>query len=163
MIWLLVFLIFATAFTAFETADDGVPSVVYAYNRFAEIQEKRGPVLSSATKLKPDDNRSSRIKKEHSFFNGDWEQESGGAPLMPFDDKEMHRNPAGPGSFLKVASFWVVDVDPVHRARNVVSLSGIMEIGITARRPFGYRAGWSPKFLKNPGFSSMTILFGSLP
>ncbi|GAY50522.1 hypothetical protein CUMW_127320, partial [Citrus unshiu] len=144
---------------AFENWDDDIPSVVYTYNRFAEIQEKCGSVLSSASELKPDDNRSSRIKEELSFVNGDWEQDSGGAPLMPFDDKEMHRSPAGPGSFLKLASFWVVDVDPVRRTRNMVSLSGIMEIGVTARQPFSYRPGWSPKFRKDPGLSSMTILF----
>ncbi|ESR64271.1 hypothetical protein CICLE_v10010489mg, partial [Citrus x clementina] len=159
MLWLLVFFSFATSFTAFENWDDDIPSVVYTYNRFAEIQEKCGSVLSSASELKPDDNRSSRIKEELSFVNGDWEQDSGGAPLMPFDDKEMHRSPAGPGSFLKLASFWVVDVDPVRRTRNMVSLSGIMEIGVTARQPFSYRPGWSPKFRKDPGLSSMTILF----
>lgn len=157
IVWLLVFFSFATAFTAFENWDD--TSVVYTKNRFAEIQEKCGPVLSSASELKPDDDRSSRIKKELSFSNGDWEQESGGAPLMPFDDKEMHRNAAGHGSFLKLASFWMIDVDPVHRASNMVSLSGIMEIGITAHQPLSYRPGWSPKFRKDPGFSSMTILF----
>ncbi|GAY50524.1 hypothetical protein CUMW_127320 [Citrus unshiu] len=163
MLWLLVFFSFATSFTAFENWDDDIPSVVYTYNRFAEIQEKCGSVLSSASELKPDDNRSSRIKEELSFVNGDWEQDSGGAPLMPFDDKEMHRSPAGPGSFLKLASFWVVDVDPVRRTRNMVSLSGIMEIGVTARQPFSYRPGWSPKFRKDPGLSSMTILFEGPP
>lgn len=77
MVWLLVFFSFATSFETFENWDD--PSVVYTYNRFAEIQEKCGPVLSPASELKPDDDRSSRIKKELSFVNGDWEQESGGS------------------------------------------------------------------------------------
>ncbi|KDO80387.1 hypothetical protein CISIN_1g047274mg, partial [Citrus sinensis] len=157
IVWLLVFFSLATSFKAFAKWDD--PSVVYTYNRFAEIQEKCGPVLSSASELKPDDDRSTRIRKELSFVNGDWEQEPGGAPLMPFDDKETHRSPAGPDSFLKLASFWVVDVDPVRRARNTVSVSGIIKIDITERQPFSYRPGWAPKFCKDPGFSSMTILF----
>lgn len=50
---------------------------------------------------------------------------------MPLIDKEMHRNPTGLDYFLKLASFCVVDVDPVRRDKNMVSVSWIMKIGIT--------------------------------
>ncbi|KAJ4708356.1 DUF2921 family protein [Melia azedarach] len=157
MLWLLVFFGFATSFRDVENWDD--PSVVYTYNRFTEIQHKCGPVLSSASELETDDNRGSRIKEELSFVNGDWDQESGGAPLMPFDDRDKQRTSARPGSFSKLTSFWVVDVDPVRRAKDIVSVSGSMEIGITGHQPFNYRPGWSPRFRMDPGFSSMTIPF----
>lgn len=61
IVWLLVFFSLATSFKAFAKWDD--PSVVYTYNRFAEIQEKCGPVLSSASELKPDDAEAPELER----------------------------------------------------------------------------------------------------
>lgn len=64
-----VFFSFATSFEPFANWDD--PFVVYTYNRFTEIQEKCGPVLSPPSQLRADDDRSSRIKRELSFVSND--------------------------------------------------------------------------------------------
>ncbi|CAK9174674.1 unnamed protein product [Ilex paraguariensis] len=54
----------------------------------------------------PDESRNiCNIAKLH-FQNGDWVQEAGGAPMMPFDDSDMPKNFSGIGSLLRLASFW---------------------------------------------------------
>ncbi|XP_022728825.1 uncharacterized protein LOC111284424 [Durio zibethinus] len=141
-----------------ETLDD--PSIIYGYNRFSEIEENRESILSLASELRPHDDRGNRIKNELSFLNGDWDQQSVGAPLMPFDDSDLQRNDQGGHSFVKLVSFWVMDVDPVHQSKNAISVSGIMNISITRDNSFTYKPyEWSPKFKTVPGSSTITILF----
>ncbi|GFY96291.1 hypothetical protein Acr_11g0005970 [Actinidia rufa] len=64
-------------------------SVDYTYTRFPEIEMHCSPFLSSASDLEPNDSRGYRLENELSFFNGDWEQETGGTSLMPFDDTDV--------------------------------------------------------------------------
>ncbi|KAL7168265.1 hypothetical protein ACSBR2_038659 [Camellia fascicularis] len=91
-------------------------------------------------------------------MNGDWDQDSGGAPLLPFNDHDM-ANTFGNGPPLKLVSFWVMDVDRVRRAKNALSVSGILDIGISRSSSFSYKPyDWSPKH-KQQGVSSLTVLF----
>ncbi|XVF34753.1 hypothetical protein REPUB_Repub18cG0086100 [Reevesia pubescens] len=89
----LVMISFSALLWDLETPDN--PSIVYTYNRFSEIEENCDSILSLASELRPDDDRGNRIKKKLSFLNGDWDQQSGGAPLMPFDDSDLQRNDTG--------------------------------------------------------------------
>ncbi|XP_059638055.1 uncharacterized protein LOC132279984 [Cornus florida] len=152
-LWLLMFIFrLASSYVDFEAPDN--PSIMYTYNRCAEIEKQCGSILSSASELEPDDNRGDRLRKEHFFLNGDWYQESGGAPFMPFGVHDM------PGPPMKLVSFWIMDVDPVCRAKNAISISGALEIAKTRRSLYSSKPyQWSPKFYTARGISSLTILF----
>ncbi|CAK9154436.1 unnamed protein product [Ilex paraguariensis] len=145
-------------FETLETPDN--PSITFTYNRFAEIENHCGFIMSSASELVPDDNRGEKMKKELFFLNGDWAQDSGGAPLMPFDNRDQPSNYFGYGAPMKLVSFWVMDVDPVRRVKNTVSVSAELEIGITRRTSFSYKPyDWSPGFHMEQGMSRLSILF----
>ncbi|KAK8660544.1 hypothetical protein V6N13_051467 [Hibiscus sabdariffa] len=76
-------------------------SLVFTYNRSTDILKHCSSFLASASELKPDDNRGSRLKNELSFYLGDWEQETDDAPLIQIDDNGT----ADAASLLKLASF----------------------------------------------------------
>ncbi|GMI94787.1 hypothetical protein like AT1G52780 [Hibiscus trionum] len=61
-------------------------SLAFTYNRSTDILKHCSSFLASASELKPDDNRGSRLKNELSFYLGDWEQETDDAPLVQLDD-----------------------------------------------------------------------------
>jgi hypothetical protein len=69
-------------------------TVTYKYDRIDEVKKECASVLSSASEWRPDDKRVYSIKDDLSFVNGDWRQEAGKAPLMPFDDRELRKNPS---------------------------------------------------------------------
>ncbi|KAF5935075.1 hypothetical protein HYC85_026204 [Camellia sinensis] len=116
------------------------------------------PIAIPTSELEPDDNGGERIKRKLFFMNGDWDQDSGGAPLLPFNDHDIG-NTFGNGPPLKLVSFWVMDVDRVRQAKNAVSVSGILDIGISRSSSFSYKPyDWSPKY-NHQGVSSLTVLF----
>lgn len=121
---------YVTEAQEFGFRDTREASVTYKYDRIGEVKKQCGFVLKSASTLKPDDSRIYSIKEELSFVNGNWEQESGDAPILPFDDREAPKD-----GFLrpplKLASFWVVDIDRSHRSKKAVFVSGLMSMGIT--------------------------------
>lgn len=135
------------------------PSIEYTYDRFREVEDKCGPLISSRSELAPDDARGWRIKEELSFTNGDWSQDPGPAPLMPFQDYQ--NDYPGKENILKLASFQVVDVDRVRRMRDAVSISGVLNLAIG--RGIQYMSlhfkSWSPEFYMQPGHSRLTIVF----
>ncbi|XVF49257.1 hypothetical protein PTKIN_Ptkin03bG0254000 [Pterospermum kingtungense] len=135
------------------------PSVVFNHNRFPEIEKHCSPYLTSATEIKPDDSRSYRLKNELSFFNGDWEQVNGGAPLMPFDDSDIPKDSFPSSPPLKLVSFEVKNVNPVHHSKNSVSLGGIMNMFISRKGSIDYIHGWYSKFYMVPGLSVLPIVF----
>ncbi|KAK3026109.1 hypothetical protein RJ639_040781 [Escallonia herrerae] len=136
-----------------------VPSVAYKYDRIDEVKKECSFVLSSASELKPDDNRMYSIKEGLSFMNGDWWQEGNGAPLMPFDDRDLISS-SDTRSPLNLTSFWVTDVDRAHRSKNLVSVSGILQIGITIEGLFVQRPyEGSRRFDIWPSHSQLTISF----
>ena len=115
-----------------------------------------------ASELSPDDNRGYRLKKELSFSFGDWQQqENGRSPLMPFDESDKsnwpwHRIPHT--AHLKLASFQVKGINPVHHFENSVSLGGTMSIGMSrSTSHFAYRN--SSTFYVRPGLSILSIVF----
>ncbi|KAI3771574.1 hypothetical protein L6452_02739 [Arctium lappa] len=134
-------------------------SLVHNYTRFTEIQKHCNPFISSASELKSDINRASKLMNELSFFNGDWEQESRGSTLMPFDDTDM---PQAKSSFIapwKLVSFEVENVTSgaAHQPKNTVSISGVLSIGITRNSTVISEPGI--KFQKKPGMSALRIDF----
>jgi hypothetical protein len=55
------------------------------YLRLADVRRHCQSVLSSATGLPYDTNRPDRLRRQLSFEKGDWRQDAGKAPLVPFD------------------------------------------------------------------------------
>ncbi|GMI91270.1 hypothetical protein HRI_002796300 [Hibiscus trionum] len=84
-------------------------SLPFTYNRSTHILKHCSAFLASASELKPDDIRESRLKNELSFYLGDWEQETDEAPLVQFDDNGT----VDATSLLKLASFEVKDVSSI--------------------------------------------------
>ncbi|CAH1433188.1 unnamed protein product [Lactuca virosa] len=133
--------------------------LIHNYTRLTEIKKHCNPFISSASELESDDNWASRLKNELSFFNGDWEQDSYGAPLMPFDDSDMSHATSSFISPWKIVSFEVKNVSSTssHHPKNTISISGVLSIGITRNstvisEPF-------LKFHKKPGMSALRVDF----
>lgn len=152
---LLVLFSFATSYDMPLYFDD--PPVVYTYSRLPEIEKECSPFLSSASDLKPDDVRSYKIKKELSFFNGDWMQELGRSPLVPFDDNDLPGDSSSVSSPLQLVGFEIKNVNPVHQLKNSVSLCGTMCIGIARNSSLLYDS--RSIFYMAPGMSVLKIAF----
>ncbi|MED6110964.1 hypothetical protein PIB30_047961 [Stylosanthes scabra] len=154
-----LFVILSFSASYIHNLDDSSEIFTY-YGRTAEIEKYCVSYLSLASKLGPDANRVSRIKRELSFNYGDWEQEDGHAPLMPF-------NPSPSNGFqhslaLKLVSFKVVDISSLQHFENTVSLGGIMSIGIAGADPYFPTHSFSfssSSFTKWPGSSLLRIAF----
>ncbi|KAK9923254.1 hypothetical protein M0R45_031684 [Rubus argutus] len=87
-------------------------TVTYNYDRIDEVKKACGFALSSASELKAEDDRIYSMKKEPFFVNGDWRQEVGKDPIMPFDDREVQSEFFGLSSpnykYTKISSAAVV-------------------------------------------------------
>lgn len=137
------------------------PSVTHNYARFPDVEKECRSVLRSASRLDLDANRISATEPELSFVRGDWGQDSGDAPLMPFvgsDASEDHSNSPDP---LRLATFMLTHVDLAHHSHlAAVNVSGVLGIGIsrngTAPETLKYLY---PEFLIWPGRSELRILF----
>ncbi|KAK9266278.1 hypothetical protein L1049_001799 [Liquidambar formosana] len=162
----LVFLMFffITVTTPFSDSDtSGEPSRICKFERFSEVMKECSALLSSASKLKLDNKRIYGIASNIYFQNGDWVQEAGGAPLMPFDDSDLPVNFSDPHSLLKLVSFGVMGVDFDHQLENAVGVCGLMSIGITRNRTLSdVPERWYPWFHSRPGNSELTIPFEGL-
>ncbi|KAK7354302.1 hypothetical protein VNO80_19761 [Phaseolus coccineus] len=131
-------------------------SIVYRYNRVAEIEKHCNPYVTSSHQSVPDDNRDYTLQTELSFANGDWNQENGGFPLMPFDESDL-QSPHGADT-LQLASFQVEDINIVHHKENAsVNVGGILSISISRNTTF-YPSLHSPSFNMIPGFSILTVV-----
>ncbi|XP_027086528.2 uncharacterized protein LOC113782175 [Coffea eugenioides] len=133
------------------------PPVVHTYNRLPEIEKECSPFLSSASELKPDDVRGYKIRKELSFFQGDWTQELGRSPLVPFDDSDLPGDSLSVSSPLRLVGFEVKDVNRVHQLKNAVSLHGTMCIGMARNSTLLYDP--RSNFYMAPGMSVLKIDF----
>ncbi|OIW17126.1 hypothetical protein TanjilG_27280 [Lupinus angustifolius] len=133
--------------------------VTYKYDRIGEVQKQCVSVLSASSELRSE---YSGMKGELSFVNGDWMQDGGKFPIMPFDD-------AGKtfGGFsedhtpLKLVSFRVTDVDHAHRSKKSVPVNGVMVIDITKYGGF-VDSGRDGNFQIWPGHSQLSITFQGL-
>ncbi|CAA0839122.1 Protein of unknown function (DUF2921 [Striga hermonthica] len=131
----------------------------YKFDRITEVNKECAFVLKSASQLKPDDSRLVAIKEELSFLNGDWWQDSSAeiAPLMPFDDRESTEDLRSPSHLV---SFWVTGVNRHYHSKNSVSVSGLLQLGISlegllSEEPYEK----SPRFDIWPGHSQLSINF----
>ncbi|XP_004302932.1 PREDICTED: uncharacterized protein LOC101301596 [Fragaria vesca subsp. vesca] len=135
-------------------------TVTYIYDRIDDVNKACQFVLSSASELKAEDDRIYSMKKQLFFVNGDWRQEVGKDPIMPFDDREVQSEYLGNRTPLNLASFWLVDIDRAHRSKKSLSVSGFMVMGITIDGSFmdyGYQG--TPEFRMWRSHSQMTISF----
>lgn len=136
-------------------------TVTYNYDRIDEVKKECGFALSSASELKAEDDRIYSMKKELFFVNGDWTQEVGKDPIMPFDDREVQSEFSGNRTPSNLASFWLMDIDRAHRSKKSLSVSGFMVLGITIDGSFMDYDGYerSPEFQMWPSHSQLTISF----
>ncbi|KAI3513772.1 hypothetical protein L1887_11919 [Cichorium endivia] len=159
LLWLLAFSD-ATSHDDFSFSISHLP--IHNYTRLTEIEKHCNRFISSASKLKFGDNYVSTLKNELSFFNGDWEQDSHGSTLMPFDDSDMSHATSSFITPWKLVSFEVTNVTSTqsHQPKNTISISGVLSIGITRNttvisQPF-------LKFHKKPGMSALRVDFEGL-
>ncbi|KAE8671409.1 putative Nodulation receptor kinase precursor [Hibiscus syriacus] len=145
----------AVLITAFIEPYEMYPdsSLVFTYNRSTDIQKHCISFLASASELKPDENRGSRLKNELSFYLGDWEQETDDAPLIQFHEDGT----ADANSLLKLASFEVKDVNSIKQLNNTVSLGGFLSLGISKDSSFAYNVSLESRM--NLESSVMNIVF----
>ncbi|WCJ38164.1 hypothetical protein M5689_019238 [Euphorbia peplus] len=146
----------------FEVPSLAESSVTPKYDRIDEVKRQCASVLSSASDLKPNDNRVYSIKEDIFFVNGDWREDSGKSPIMPYLDSEIQsynnslsdtRTPSN------LVSFWVTDVDLSHRSKRSISVNGFLVMGVTISS-FGDRPYESaPQFQMWPGHTQLSISF----
>ncbi|XP_057873581.2 uncharacterized protein LOC131079599 [Cryptomeria japonica] len=131
------------------------------YRRFNEVKEECKSVLKEASMLPPNSNRVYGIQNELSFVNGDWSQDKGSAPLMPYKSKgqsnytfeEMH-------SPINLASFYITDVDSDKGfSAKMVNLSGFLRLAIATDRGAYYDGSNPQSFQIYPGFTALGITF----
>ena len=65
------------------------PFIPHEYVRSADVKRQCRSVLSSATELTFDASRANALMPELTFVKGDWKQDDGGVPLMPFDGTDV--------------------------------------------------------------------------
>ncbi|KAI4338185.1 hypothetical protein L6164_016529 [Bauhinia variegata] len=155
LLHLLLLLSSSDSYKDFMDLDDS--SIVFTYKRVAEVKQHCSSYLSLASNLSPDDNRGYKLRKELSFSSGDWEQENGDFPLMPFDESDLLWSSLPQTAPLKLVSFQVKDISSVH-FENSVSIGGILSIAI-ARNDSYFRNPQSSPFYMRPGLSFLTIVF----
>ncbi|WMV57663.1 hypothetical protein MTR67_051048 [Solanum verrucosum] len=157
---LMVLLISAQSFSDFEPSE---VKNICKFKRLAEVERECKPVLSVSSKMKLRNDKIYGIAKDLSFQNGDWVQEAGSAPLMPFDESDMPKNFSDIGSTLKLASFWLMGMNFDRQADDVLGICGILSIAITRNRTLSdMPQRWSPWFHTSPGYSDLTIIFEGL-
>ncbi|KAH0708860.1 hypothetical protein KY290_010375 [Solanum tuberosum] len=157
---LMVLLISAQSFSDFEPSE---VKNICKFKRLAEVERECKPVLSVSSKMKLRNDKIYGIAKDLSFQNGDWVQEAGSAPLMPFDESDMPKNFSDIGSTLKLASFSLMGMNFDRQADDVLGICGILSIAITRNRTLSdMPQRWSPWFHTSPGYSDLTIIFEGL-
>ncbi|KAM7254263.1 hypothetical protein ACFE04_031945 [Oxalis oulophora] len=131
--------------------------VKYEYDRIGEVNKHCAFLLSSASELKPG---GIRIRREMGFIDGDWRQDSGDSPMLPFDEGDTRKHTSARLTPLKLASFGVLDVDRAHRTKKSVSVSGFLSMGITLDGSFPDRPyEHSQQFQIYPGHTQLSISF----
>lgn len=136
--------------------------VSYKYDRIDEVQKQCVSVLASASELRLGYSGVVGMKREFSFVNGDWVQEDGKFPIMPFDDGDSPGMLSGDRSSpMKLASFRVTDVDHAHRLKKSIPINGFMAMGITRDGSFmeNVYGDGNLDFRLWPGHSQLSIPF----
>ncbi|XP_057454231.1 uncharacterized protein LOC130745843 [Lotus japonicus] len=136
--------------------------VTYSYDRIGEVQKQCASVLSASSELRSEYGGVTGMKGELSFVNGDWMQDEGKFPIMPFDARKSPAFVSEDHTPLKLASFWVTDVDHAHRLKKLVPVNGFMVVGITKDGNFEDNVNsfdGNPDFRLWPGHSQLSISF----
>lgn len=137
------------------------PSVTFTYSRLSEVEKQCRSLLSSASEMKTDEDTKFRLMGGLSFSNGDWEQKTGGVPLMPFFDSGLPTSTTSLPAALNLVSFEVKDVSPIQHFQNTVSVGGYLVIGKSRESSFVHGFNPEPNFIR-PGTSALTFAFEGL-
>ena len=151
----------------------GSMPIHHDYTRFADVERHCQSVLSSAVdaELNADAGRGSRLMYQLSFMNGDWSQDAGQAPLLPFHgsyaDPAVAAGPDDLPEAVPLASFRLTHMETVPRrgARAAFNVSGVLTLSI-ARDP---GCSWElmemepspspPEFELRPGIARLHLVF----
>ncbi|KAL6855982.1 hypothetical protein ACP4OV_018784 [Aristida adscensionis] len=133
--------------------DDPAPG----YLRFPDVRRECQPVLSSAGELGHAAGCARCLKRDLYFEEGDWHQDAGGAPLLPFDGGDVP-DP------LHLATFKLTHADAARRGRTAVNVSGVLVLSLArerVREPGQVRVPASPppEFEQLPGSTKLRVLF----
>ncbi|KAI0502290.1 hypothetical protein KFK09_017237 [Dendrobium nobile] len=157
-LFFLMFVNVKSKLSAFAESQD--PYVSHYYTRFTEVEKACKPVLShSSSSLNFDVKRANSIKAELSFIKGDWRQELGESPLMPFDDSDLLQNSSIHSDPLRLVTFNLTHFDPDSHGRSI-NIRGALSIGLSRRGtvPVGGPLVF-PGFRIWPGASELVIVF----
>ncbi|KAL6855981.1 hypothetical protein ACP4OV_018783 [Aristida adscensionis] len=143
------------------------PFIPHDYTRFADVERQCRSVLSSAGELSIDADRAGAVMHQLSFSNGDWSQDAGQAPLMPFHGSRADTPPAAgaPGQLepVSLVSFMLTHMDTVPRrgSPTALNVSGFLSFTITRGYccPSSMEPRVSPEFVLRPGYAELHIVF----
>lgn len=135
--------------------DESGPKI--SYDRIDEVKGKCKSVLSSASELKLDEiSRAPRkTKKRLGFRYGDWNQDFGHSPILPFDStKNSSSKP------MNLVSFLVTDLDLPHRTKKYIGVNGVLLLAITTFHELqGLRSYGIREFELWPSHTQLKISF----
>ncbi|XP_020227447.1 uncharacterized protein LOC109808741 [Cajanus cajan] len=132
----------------------------YKYDRMSEVRKQCASVLSASSELRYEYSGVIGMKEELSFVNGDWRQNGGKFPIMPFDAAKSPGTLSEDHSPLNLVSFWVSDVDYDHRLKKSIPINGFMVMGITRDGNFVDKTfDGNPEFQLWPSHSQLSIPF----
>ncbi|KAJ4752285.1 hypothetical protein LUZ62_086690 [Rhynchospora pubera] len=132
----------------------------HEYTRFAQVQSTCDSVLSSGIPLKFDHNRINGLKPQLSFVKGDWFQDSGHAPIMPFDLSDTKSNTSALPDPLPLTTFLLTHIDSTRNFKNALNVTGALGIGISRNGTAPEMGRYlSSEFKFWPGSSDLTITF----
>ncbi|CAA7013759.1 unnamed protein product [Microthlaspi erraticum] len=137
-----------------EYRDESAPKI--SYDRIDEVKKKCKSVLSSASELKLDEiSRDLRkAKKRLGFRYGDWNQDPGDSPILPFDSINSSSKP------LNLVSFKVTDLDLPHRTKKYIGVNGVLLLAITTFNELpSFRSYGSREFELWPSHTQLKISF----
>lgn len=164
--FLVLILIAATSssLSGFEAPDEFEQSrSICKFERTKEVERECSPIFSSTPKMKLGIEEIYKFGGRLSFQNGDWGQEDGGSPLIPFDDSDMPQNTTSARSLLKLVSFWLLGIDFANPNQDAIGFCGVLAVGITRNRTLPYQpTHWYPWFHGRPGYSELSIFFEGL-
>lgn len=142
------------------------PFIPHDYLRFDDVARQCQSVLSSAAELTVDAGRAEALADELSFANGDWHQDTGHAPLMPFHGSHAGTTEAHPGlpEVTPLATFMLAHIDTVQRqrTRTALNVSGVLSLTISRNcccSDMAPHRHASPEFKLQPGVAKLNILF----
>ncbi|TVU33262.1 hypothetical protein EJB05_25053, partial [Eragrostis curvula] len=146
-----------------------ITSGPHEYTRFADVARHCKSVLSSAGELwVPGPDQTGLPTEMLSFMHGDWSQDAGQAPLLPFqgtyaDDAAVAGGPGQPEA-VSLASFVVTHMDtaPPRRgaAATAFNVSGLLTLSISRNCCcYSMEPHPRPEFVLRPGVAKLQIQF----